>query len=78
VEIEHVDTAALASAAAAAGVPAHPSPATVALIQDKYLQKAQMAEAGVPVGPFEAVSGIDSIKAAATVRGSVDFFRVTS
>jgi phosphoribosylaminoimidazole carboxylase (NCAIR synthetase) len=39
VEIEHVDADARAAAGAAAGVPVHPAPATVRLIQDKLLQK---------------------------------------
>jgi phosphoribosylaminoimidazole carboxylase (NCAIR synthetase) len=53
VEIEHVNADALAAAGAAAGVPVHPAPATVRLIQDKLLQKEAMKAKGVPLGWFE-------------------------
>ena len=51
VEIEHVNCGILAELEAG-GLPVHPSPATVALIQDKYAQKQHMVAAGVPCGPF--------------------------
>ena len=51
VEIEHVNCDILAELEKG-GMPVHPSPATVALIQDKFAQKQHMAAAGVPCGPF--------------------------
>lgn len=68
VEIEHVNAAALASAAAAAGVPVHPSPETIELIQDKYKQKVAMKAAGVPLGDFMSVDTQEDVAAAAKVR----------
>jgi phosphoribosylaminoimidazole carboxylase len=49
VEIEHVDADALAAAAARSGADVEPTPATVALIQDKYAQKEHFRQCGVPV-----------------------------
>jgi len=49
VEIEHVDAGALAEAARASGADVEPTPATVALVQDKYAQKEHFKKAGVPV-----------------------------
>jgi phosphoribosylaminoimidazole carboxylase (NCAIR synthetase) len=68
VEIEHVDATALSNAAAAAGIPAHPSPATITLIQDKYLQKEAMAKRGVPLGKFKGVGSEEELLAAVKVR----------
>ena len=63
VEIEHVDTDALAAAGAAAGVPVHPAPATVRLIQDKLAQKEAMKGWGVPVGWFERAESLAELAA---------------
>ncbi|KAI9027874.1 hypothetical protein DFJ74DRAFT_617544 [Hyaloraphidium curvatum] len=50
VEIEHVDVAALERARDAhPGLRVHPSPACVAIIQDKFRQKQHLAAADVPV-----------------------------
>jgi phosphoribosylaminoimidazole carboxylase (NCAIR synthetase) len=68
VEIEHVNAEALAAAAAAAGKPVHPSPSTVALIQDKLRQKEAMRARGVPVGDFRPVASAADVLAAAEVR----------
>lgn len=42
VEIEHVNVDAL-DAVVALGVPVHPAPATIRIIQDKYLQKQHLS-----------------------------------
>ncbi len=51
VEIEHVDVDAL-EALARQGLPVHPAPETLRLIQDKLLQKRHLTEHDVPVAPF--------------------------
>ena len=48
VEIEHVDTAVLKELEAS-GKSIHPTPATIALIQDKYLQKQHLAKHQIPL-----------------------------
>ena len=55
VEIEHVDASALEASAAAAGVDAEPTPATLSIIQDKCAQKRHFEAAGVPVPAFGAI-----------------------
>ena len=60
VEIEHVNAEALRLAAPGAGA-VHPAPATLALVQDKLLQKRAMRAAGVPLGDFEAVESIEDL-----------------
>lgn len=67
VEIEHVNADALAKAQAASGVPVHPSPDTIALIQDKYLQKVKMQQLSVPLGDFLAVESQDAVRELAGV-----------
>lgn len=64
VEIEHINAAALAEAAAATGVPVHPAPSTIALIQDKLRQKDAMAQHGVPLGRFRGVDSEADVAAA--------------
>ncbi|KAG0222731.1 phosphoribosylaminoimidazole carboxylase [Mortierella sp. GBAus27b] len=54
VEIEHVDTTVLkeleaASATSQKKISIHPTPATIALIQDKYLQKQHLAKHNIPL-----------------------------
>jgi len=68
VEVEHVDAGALEAAAAAAGIPAHPSPAAIRLAQDKLRQKEAMRAAGVPVGAFVRVDSEEALRAATRVR----------
>src|SRR5262245_6020236 len=51
VEIEHVNADSL-EALAQQGVPVHPAPGALRLIQDKLLQKRHLAERGIPVAPF--------------------------
>ena len=65
VEIEHVnaDALRLAAAAAAGGArPAvEPAPETLALAQDKLLQKRAMRAAGVPLGDFVEVATVEDV-----------------
>lgn len=75
VEIEHVDAAALEAAARDAGVPVHPAPATIRLIQDKLLQKEAMRAQGVPVGEFRDLASLEALEAAVRVRGRGPFTR---
>lgn len=73
VEIEHVDVDALEAAAAAAGVPVHPAPSTLRLIQDKLRQKSAMQSRGVPLGEFRGVDSEAELLSVAQVRaGSRD------
>lgn len=55
VEIEHVDARVLEEVEREGTCRVQPAPATVRLIQDKYLQKVHLAERGIAVAPFEAV-----------------------
>ncbi len=50
---------------AAAGVPVFPTPASLALTQDKFIQKSTLAAAGLPVPEFCAVASPEEIAAAA-------------
>ena len=61
VEIEHIDTSGLESAANK-GILVEPSPQTIKLIQDKYLQKQTMSKAGIPLGNFCSVTSIQDIQ----------------
>jgi phosphoribosylaminoimidazole carboxylase len=55
VEIEHVNADVLEAVEKEGLCEVQPSPATIRLIQDKYLQKKFLAERGIPVAPFEGV-----------------------
>jgi 5-(carboxyamino)imidazole ribonucleotide synthase len=55
-EIELVDPDALEAVRAETGVPVHPDPETLRMIQDKLIQKRRLKEAGIPVPPFRAVN----------------------
>ena len=55
-EIEHVDTDALDTVERTTSTPVRPSPSTVRLIQDKYMQKLHLQQAGIALGPFMPVS----------------------
>ncbi|KAL7424427.1 phosphoribosylaminoimidazole carboxylase ade2 [Cryptotrichosporon argae] len=55
VEIEHVNADVLAAVEREGLCEVQPSPATIRLIQDKYLQKVHLAERGIPVAPFKAL-----------------------
>jgi 5-(carboxyamino)imidazole ribonucleotide synthase len=53
----------------AAGHRVWPTAATMALIQDKYLQKQTLAEAGLPIPPCRAVDAPDDLQTAFTALG---------
>lgn len=55
VEIEHVNADVLEAVEKEGLCEVQPSPATIRLIQDKYLQKKYLAERGIPVAPFAVV-----------------------
>jgi phosphoribosylaminoimidazole carboxylase len=55
VEIEHVDADVLEEVEKEGLCEVQPSPWTIRLIQDKYLQKKHLQERGLAVAPFEAV-----------------------
>lgn len=60
VEIEHVNAAFLAELEQQGRVEVHPAPATIALIQDKYVQKQTFEQVnGVDVAPYHIVSSIE-------------------
>ena len=64
VEIEHVDAAALAKIEAQ-GASVHPSPSTIALVQDKLLQKQHLTGVGpVTLGEFCDVPDVAALVAA--------------
>lgn len=67
VEIEHLDTLVL-EALEKEGAVIHPAPATVRLIQDKYLQKVFLREHSVPVADFEVNSTQDAEKIPPSIR----------
>ncbi|MEF8780571.1 MAG: 5-(carboxyamino)imidazole ribonucleotide synthase [Haloferacaceae archaeon] len=53
------------------GVEVQPDPDTLRTIQDKYVQKQALEEAGVPVPAFEAVEGPEAVKRAVDRYGGV-------
>ncbi|KAJ3754938.1 Pre-ATP-grasp domain-containing protein, partial [Lentinula raphanica] len=56
VEIEHVDVEALETVQKSyPNVSIHPTPSTIRLIQDKYLQKEYLSKCGCPLGSFQAI-----------------------
>jgi 5-(carboxyamino)imidazole ribonucleotide synthase len=61
-ENEFVDAAALA-AAEAAGTPVRPAPRTLAVVQDKALQKRMLADAGLPLPRFVVVERAEELAA---------------
>lgn len=71
VEIEHVNADVLEAVEKEGLCEVQPSPSTIRLIQDKYLQKKFLAERGIPVAPFEGVEQKteEGIKAIATKLG---------
>src|SRR5690242_850617 len=54
-EIEHINTVAL-HALQEEGQKIHPSPDTLAIIQNKYQQKEFLAQRGIPVAPYMSIS----------------------
>lgn len=63
-EIEHINVQAL-RALQAEGVHIYPSPETLAIIQNKYEQKAFLAQHAIPVAPFQSISSPADIQQAA-------------
>ncbi|KAL1919066.1 uncharacterized protein VTP21DRAFT_2447 [Calcarisporiella thermophila] len=64
IEIEHVNAQVLAELSGI-GCVVHPSPETVRLIQDKYLQKQHLTRHGIPVADFvECESSVEAIRLA--------------
>lgn len=59
IEIEHLNASALAQIEQA-GTPVHPSPATIELIQDKYLQKVRLREHGIAIAEFVEITDEES------------------
>ena len=64
-EIELVDPDVLREISEETDTPVHPHPDTLALIEDKLVQKQRMAEAGIPVPAFFEVNGIQDVLDAA-------------
>jgi phosphoribosylaminoimidazole carboxylase len=70
VEIEHVNADALLMSENESGISkVHPTPKTLSLVQDKYLQKCAMRAAGVPLGAFKLVESVDDVINAAKEYG---------
>jgi 5-(carboxyamino)imidazole ribonucleotide synthase len=63
-EIELTDPDVLERVAAATDTPVHPAPETLRTIQDKYVQKQRLGEAGVPVPAFRAVDSAADLRTA--------------
>ncbi|GME91998.1 hypothetical protein B5S28_g3650 [[Candida] boidinii] len=55
VEIEHVNTEALQKISDSTGLPIYPTPATLSVIKDKYLQKEHLIKHGIAVAESVAV-----------------------
>lgn len=55
VEIEHVNVDTLEEVARTTNVEIHPSPSTIRVIQDKYVQKEHLRSYGLPVADFISV-----------------------
>ena len=72
VEIEHVNCDAL-EAIEKRGTPVHPNPATVRLIQDKFLQKEHFKRQGVPVGSFKEIKSTEVVSACKRVGASIGY-----
>ncbi len=70
-EIELANPDAMKQASAATGVPVHPNPETLRMIQDKLIQKERLAEAGIPVPEFRSVDNADDLRAAIEDLGPV-------
>lgn len=59
IEIEHLDAEAL-EALTDINTQINPSPSTIRLIQDKFLQKEHLHKAGIPVAPFKQITDENS------------------
>jgi len=63
-EIELTDPDVLESVSEETGVPVHPAPETLRIIQDKLVQKERLRDAGVPVPEFRAVGSAAELRTA--------------
>jgi 5-(carboxyamino)imidazole ribonucleotide synthase len=63
-EIELTDPDVLERVSEETGTPVHPRPDTLRTIQDKYVQKERLSEAGVPVPEYRAVDDAGQLRAA--------------
>ncbi|WP_424019461.1 5-(carboxyamino)imidazole ribonucleotide synthase [Halorientalis pallida] len=63
-EIELADPDLLEAVSEETGVPVHPAPETLRLIQDKLVQKERLREAGIPVPEFRQVDSVEDLHAA--------------
>jgi len=68
-DIELADPDVVESAAEDAGVPVHPDPDTLRMIQDKYIQKEALTDHGVPVPAYRAVETVEDLRDAADELG---------
>jgi 5-(carboxyamino)imidazole ribonucleotide synthase len=69
-EIELADPDVLESVGETHGVPVEPSPATLRTIQDKLVQKRALADRGIAVPAFRAVSDADDLREALSELGT--------
>lgn len=70
VEIEHVNVDMLERVESSVPLGVHPSPSTIRIIQDKYLQKQHLQSHGCPVSDFREVeASAESVAAAANQLG---------
>ena len=70
-EIELADPDHLADAGEAADVPVHPTPGTLRTIQDKFLEKEMLTDAGIPVPEYRRVDSVADLEAAVEAFGAV-------
>mgnify|MGYP006287043341 CR=1 FL=1 len=70
-EIELADPDYLADASETADVPVHPTPETLRTIQDKFLEKEMLSEAGIPVPAYRRVDSVGDLQAAVEEFGAV-------
>jgi len=68
VEIEHVNCDAL-QALEDGGVEVHPNPATIKMIQDKYMQKNHFRDHGLPLGEYMEVANVETALKAGDMYG---------
>lgn len=59
VEIEHVNVDALEAAAVSGKVQIHPSPSTLRIIQDKFLQKEHLARHTIPISEYCSIDSTE-------------------
>ena len=71
VEIEHVNCDAMDAIQSSENIPIYPSPATVRLIQDKYVQKDHMRKStlNIPTSDFQVINNVEDGKSFGTTYG---------